>query len=168
MIIMVDEMWNSVVIYGPQSEIDRVKRQGIRSLAKGDVDELNTAFDPEHIVRIGTDVENEDAWNFRELRGSGIGSYGFAFDTVARFPKPVFECLAKLFPTLAFDCECTADNDSSMGYGWFNPPPGGEAFRDDYAVPEGYWSTGIGKRTAEARLLHSEMVNKLRRSYSLY
>jgi hypothetical protein len=55
-----------------------------------------------------------------------------------------------MFPTLAFCCECIADDDASMGHGWFNPPPGGEEFRDAYAVPKGYWTEGGDKRNAEA------------------
>lgn len=29
-----------------------------------------------------------------------------------------------------------------MVYGWFNTPPGGEDFRQDYDVPEDYWTGG--------------------------
>lgn len=87
------------------------------------------------------------SWNFRDLGPHEHGVYSFAFDTVSSFPTYTFENLVNLFPSLFFDCECIADDDRSMGFGWFNTPLGGQAFRDDYDVPEGYWSKGGGKRT---------------------
>ncbi len=59
--------------------------------------------------------------------------------------------------TLAFDCECIADNDSSMGFGWFNPP-GGKDFNDRFNVPKGYWTRSITKRRPKAERRHRAVI----------
>jgi hypothetical protein len=83
---------------------------------------------------------------------------------VSSFPIYTFESLTKLFPKLVFDCECIADDDRSMGYGWFNTPPGGDDFCDDYEVPEGYWENGGGKRTPEAEKQHIAVTDAFRQT----
>ncbi|MBN8816543.1 MAG: hypothetical protein J0J06_13975 [Sphingomonas sp.] len=150
-----DEMWNSVDIYGPQGEIDRFKRLFIGPAPAGNRSRSTMAFKLE-------DLSAEYAWNFRELGPHEHGMYSFAFDTLANFPDYAFEELTGIFPRLHFDCECIADDDHRMGYGWFNTPPGGQDFRDDYNVPEDYWNGGIGKRAEPELRRHMMVVDALR------
>lgn len=49
-----------------------------------------------------------------------------------------------------------------MGFGWFNVPPGGEAFHQDMAVPSNYSTGGGGvKRTPGAHAKHMALVETL-------
>lgn len=159
MFTMCDEMWNSVDIYGPQPEIDRFKRLCIVPGPINDWEDNKLAIDLTRIPGYG-----RTAWNFRELGPHEHCMYSFAFDTVASFPSAEFEELAELFPKLAFDCECIADDDRSMGYGWFNVPPGGKDFRDDYKVPKGYWTKGVYKRPPVAQKQHEAVIAALKQS----
>lgn len=160
MYVISDEMWNSVDIYGLQDEIDRFKRLCIVEGPANDWESNTHSID---FSQAGADYV--DAWNFRELGTQERGMYSFAFDTGWHFPTDTFESLATLFPKLAFDCACIADDDRSMGYGWFNTPPGGENFQDNYDVPEGYWDDGGGeKRTPEALKRHRAVIAALKRS----
>lgn len=155
MYVICDEMWNSVDIYGPQSDIDRFKRRFIVPAPAGNRSRSTLAFKLE-------DLSGDGAWNFRDLRPHEPGMYSFAFDTLANFPTYAFERLTRMFPKLHFDCECIADDDHRMGYGWFNTPPGGQDFRDDYDVPEGYWTSGSDKRTPPELRRHMMVVAALR------
>lgn len=160
MYVICDEMWISVDIYGPQSEIDRFKRLCIVEGPANDWESNTHSIDFSR-----ANAADCYGWNFRELGSDERGVYSFAFDTAARFPTETFESFTKLFPTLAFDCECIADDDRSMGYGWFNTPPGGEDFEDDYDVPEGYWDNDGGeKRTPEAHKKHMAVIAEFKRS----
>lgn len=163
MFVMCDEMWNSVDVYGPQSEIDRFKRQLIVPAPAGNWAGSTLAID-------FSCVGGDDTWNFRELGPHEHGMYSFAFDTLASFPTYTFEGLAKLFPGLFFDCKCIADDDRSMGYGWFNTPPGGQDFRDDFDVPEGYWTNGGSKRTPpderRYKIVIAALRQRLREAYN--
>lgn len=159
MYVICDEMWNSVDIYGPQSEIDRFKRMFIVPGPANDWE------DNEHSIDFNSgDVYPCDAWNFRDFGSRERGVYSFAFDTVSSFPTNTFEDLVELFPKLAFDCECIADDDRSMGYGWFNPPPGGDDFADNYNVPEGYWDKGGGKRSPADEKRHMAVIAAFKRT----
>ena len=166
MYLIRDEMWNSIDVFGPQTDIDRFKRLCLSVRPTDNVIESSRGFDPHHVVWIETATCTEATWNFREPREQDLGHYSFNFDTHTNFPTAVFKDLAVLFPMLAFDCECIADNDSSMGYGWFNPPPGGEDFHDYYEVPEGYWTTGASKRSRGAERRHLARVAELKRKFS--
>ncbi|MFD1788069.1 hypothetical protein ACFSC3_10825 [Sphingomonas floccifaciens] len=157
MYIVCDEMWNSVEIYGLQSEIDRFKR---RFIFPAPADNWAGSTHAIELCRIG----GEETWNFREIFPAEPGYYSFAFDTLAIFPTDTFEDLARLFPMLAFDCECIADDDRSMGYGWFNTPPGGEDFRDDYDVPADYWTVRGCKRSPADQRRHEMVVAALRQN----
>jgi len=158
MFTMCDEMWNSVSIYGPEIEIERFKQLCIVPGPINDWEDNELAIDFMRIPGHGC-----SAWNFRELGRREPCEYSFAFDTVASFPAAEFEELARLFPQLTFDCECIADDDRSMGYGWFNTPPGGEDFRDDYDVPKGYWTAGVVyKRPPAAQKQYQAVVAVLK------
>jgi hypothetical protein len=159
MYLIRDEMWNSVDIYGPQVDIDCFKHLFIVQGPANDWEDNKLAID---LARIPGDCS--DAWNFREFGPHERGVYSMAFDTAGSFPTDSLESLAQLFPKLAFDCECIADDDRSMGYGWFNTPPGGEDFRDDFEVPEGYWERGGGKRTPAAEKQHMAVIAALKRT----
>ena len=155
MFIMCDEMWNNVDVYGPQSDIDRFKRRFI------------VPRRPHNRGRSALEIDfdcfgGDENWNFRDLGPHEHGMYSFAFDSLANFPTYAFEGLAEMFPRLHFDCECIADDDHRMGYGWFNTPPGGQDFRDDYYVPADYWTGGIGKRTEPELRRHMMVVDALR------
>lgn len=102
----------------------------------------------ERTSRLGTVLY---VWNYRD-HAPKPGSWSFAFDTSQDFPEELFEELATIFPMLYFDCECIDLMDDFMGYGWFNIPPGGEAFRQNMAVPKDYWTGGGGfKRKPDAQ-----------------
>lgn len=159
---MMDEMWNIVEVYGEPPEIERFKMQSLSPFPDERVKICSAGFDRNRVFYIGTDSEFVETWNFRESRFQEFGSYRFCFDTHTWFPASIFDRLAELFPELAFECDCIADNDDCMGFGWFNPPPGGEKFRADYAVPKGYWTNGGEKRGPEAARQHLARVANLR------
>ena len=101
------------------------------------------------------------ASNYRE-KAPERGRWSFFFDTTYRFPEDTFEHLASHFPALHFDCGCIDSLDDYMGYGWFNVPQGGEPFRQDFAVPKNYWTSGDGyKRTPAERAMHKVVVERL-------
>ena len=159
MFIMCDEMWNSVDIYGPEVEIERFKRLCIVPAPGYEWDDATLAIDLDRV-----EAGDGEAWNFRELGRADPRNYAFAFDTGTRFPVRSFERLAEMFPRLAFHCECIADDDRSMGYGWFNTPPGGEDFRDDYKVPRGYWKSRVHKRSPAKQKRHEAVIAALKRA----
>jgi len=169
-----DEMWNSVNIYGPQAEIERFKQLCIVPVSEDEPPNRTLAMDFERIIPtpVGAEIElvrrlkawetSENAWNFRASGNQERGTYSFAFDTIGRFPVPIFRRLAELFPTLAFECDCIEECDESMGYGWFNTPDGGDDFVDGYDVPDGYWEMGEPiKRDTMAELRHRALVARI-------
>lgn len=156
MYVICDEMWNSVDIYGPQSDIILFKRLFIVSAPADRRSRSKLAFKLDYL-------SGDNAWNFREFRANENDMYSFAFDTVANFPTYDFERLVEMFPKLHFDCECIADDDHRMGYGWFNTPPGGQDFYDHYDVPKGFWTSGRGKRTPPEERRHKMVIDALRR-----
>ena len=152
------ECWNSVVVYGRAAEIERFRRLCIelppgsnpRNMQGGwGGCEAEIGFmglvptGHERTSRFGTTVS---ATNYREWAPEP-GTWSFAFDTRDPFPEDVFEELASLFPALHFHCECIDSMDDYMGFGWFNVPPGGEAFRQDLTVPNDFWTNGGSKQT---------------------
>lgn len=172
---MGNECWNSVTIYGPAAEIKRFHQESI-DLPPGS-DPLNAwngggwGGYPAEIGFKGVVPGNSERGpryglveyvsNYRE-HAPEPESWMFAFDTATGFPEDVFEELAPLFPALHFDCECIDSMDDYCGYGWFNIPPGGEAFRQDMKVPRNYWTTGTGfKRTPTAQARHDALVDAL-------
>ena len=157
MFIMGNEMWNGVSIYGPEDEIERFKKIFIAPAEMDDWSDAAFEIDFDPIGHGGYET-----WNFREFSDSEPMLYHFAFDTAAIFPIEVFEDLANLFPALSFECECIADDDSSMGYGWFNTPFGGEDFRADYEVPADYWETSGPKRDPANEMKHKDVVAALK------
>lgn len=166
-----DEMWNSVCVYGPQSEIDRFKRACIVPDTKKDWERaqeigIDWMVDPDGEYEDDLMLEAEDvccdSWNFRQSKGQKPGIYWFAFDTSPPFPTWLLERFAATFPKLAFDCDCIADNDEAMGFGWFNTPSGGEGFHDGYDVPEGYWEKGRPKRDPVAHLRYLALVERMK------
>lgn len=177
-----DAKWNNVTIYGPQADIDRFRDMCIVPPSPDDADgKPDITFD--HVIasakahaaasaaaadhRLAIDIvanAGSDPWNLRVTAHEQPGVYDFAFDTIARFPIPVFQHLARLFPALLFECDCIPDDDSSMGFGWFNTPPGGEDFRDDYPVPENYWTDQPrARREPDADSRHQTLVAELKR-----
>jgi hypothetical protein len=156
-VMFCDEMWNGVSVFGCQSDIDRFKDLCIEEPDEQDEDQetyvtfdnillIARAEDPKLAASLAKSAGFE-TWNFRAGKNELAGTYHFAFDTSPRFPYQVFKYLAKIFPNISFDCRCIADNDDSMGYGWFNTPHGGEDFSDCYPVPDDYWENSIGYRS---------------------
>ncbi|WP_374943154.1 hypothetical protein [Sphingomonas sp.] len=165
------DVWNSVRVYGPSSEISRFKR-----LCMAPSEESNTCdhdgwngWDCVITVPAGDQGGNDQVfsdyvWNFHHDDVPGDNRYTFNFDTDFRFPVELFERIAQAFPALAFDCGCIHSMDEFMGYGWFNTPVGGEDFSQDYDVPEDYWTSGSGyKRGAAAQLNHKALIARLER-----
>ncbi len=111
-----------------------------------------------------TNPSAEYVSNFQQFFEDRETEYSFSFDTPFCFPEQLFELLAGRFPALAFDCNCIDSMDEFMGYGWFNPPAGGEAFAQDYCVPDNYWTSGPGyKRGQDAQSAHSARIDKLQK-----
>lgn len=162
------EVWVSVEIYGPQSEIDRFRAMCFVTdpVATDPENDLCIDFSSVSQRSMGNGpIWNlwDQPWNFSTHREAELGTCEFWFDVDYEFPTPIFDRLAILFPTLAFHCECITDGDEFMGYGWFNVPEGGEEFAF-YDVPDGYWAEGGGtKRDSVAQAYHKRLVDKLRR-----
>ena len=108
MFIMCSEMWNSVTICGPRAEIARFRQRFIVPAPPGNWEGSTLSID-------FSSIHYEDTWNFRDWGQEDSNCYSFAFDTSPNFPIVTFERLAELFPALAFDCECIADDDRSGG-----------------------------------------------------
>lgn len=53
----------------------------------------------------------------------------FCFNTAWSFPEPVFRKLAKMFPTLTFECDCYDEGGCFAGEGCFNPREGDSPFQ---------------------------------------
>jgi hypothetical protein len=168
------DVWNIVTIYGPAAEIDRFRQvclspaeQVYRPGQRGWDGCACDIFVPKSgAVGDGSeqDVEyGEYVWNFQQFTPSEPIEYRFSFDTDQEFPEGLFEDLADRFPALAFECDCIEALDDFMGYGWFNPPPGGERFEQNYAVPANYWDGGgERKRFDAAEEAHSDRIDKLK------
>lgn len=166
--------WNSVTVYGPDAEIERFRRTCLSFL---DESEVEADFDGwnGHEVQIGfTDVTSNDlgsgreraivhASNYREEE-PGPGKWSFLFDTSHAFPEHEFNQIASFFPSLHFECECIGSLDEFMGVGWFNPPRGGEAFRQDLPVRPTHWEDGGCKREPAAEARHRALVDGLTRA----
>jgi len=166
----VEEVWNSVEVYGPQADIDRFKTLCIVPAPPEERHKRSHAIVFSKVIPPQTDPNNLGqpiyyAWdlpsNFRAEEEQELGSYGFAFDTPTDFPTPVFERLAEMFPSLAFHCECISGDDEFMGFGWFNAPEGGESF-DFYEVPADYWDRGGPIREPMAELRHQARLAKVK------
>lgn len=164
--------WNSVTVYGPAPELERFKRlclapaESIYTHGQFGWDGCECTISVPAVAAV---VEGRSAneyaeyvSNFQQFFGNRETEYSFSFDTPHWFPEPLFELLAERFPALAFDCDCIDSIDDFMGYGWFNPPAGGEAFSQNYTVPENYWTGGGGlKRTEAAQQAHNARTDEL-------
>lgn len=170
------DVWNNVTIYGPLADIEQFKQaclepdeQAYRGGQSG-WDGCNCTIsappqDEPESGRYSTVGYDECVWNFQQFTSKSTVEYSFSFDTDGGFPDQLFEQLAARFPRLAFDCTCIEALDEFMGYGWFNAPPGGEAFRQDFDVPEDYWTGGSGhKRNLKAQAAHEARVAELERT----
>lgn len=141
------DVWNNVTVCGPASEINRFKRLCIdpaetvfRSGQSGwDGCECSISVPSEDERLDSLDRYSEYVWNFQQFTRESAAEYSFSFDTFTGFPITLFERLAKRFPQLSFYCSCIESMDEFMGYGWFNGPPDGEEFREDYEVPPDHW-----------------------------
>ena len=167
------DMWNNVTVFGPATEIDRFKR-----LSLNPSENITTAGQSgwdgcDCIINVATSVVGTDdredgtvfgiyVYNFQQFTMKSGNEFSFSFDTDTSFPEQVFHALAACFPKLAFDCSCIEALDECMGFGWFNGPPGGEQFRQDYAVPKDYWSSGSGRRRSRrAQVAHEARIDAL-------
>ena len=169
------EVWGGVIVFGPQSEIDRFHDLCLvpdpRKVADDDeyVARNDWIFcgppDPDPVKQVHEHLYRyTETWNFY-LRDDTLGKFSFSFDTSQLFPKKWFELLAEMFPKLKFYCNCIADDDNFMGEGWFNPPLGGEPFRQDLQVPGNYWTTGSCYRRKPAdQALHEALLAKMQQA----
>lgn len=155
-----DEVWNSICVYGPQPEIDRLKKLCVIRDVTGPTDEPVvdfTALMPESCFG-----QPYGTWNLISRGPHEFGSFDFGFDNPGECPVEIFERLAEEFPSLAFYCSCMASMDEFMASGWFNGPPGSEKF-DYHDVPQDYWEAGGGSQDdEEAVLQHRRLVDELK------
>lgn len=152
------DVWNNVTVYGPPTEISRFKRLCIdatetvfRSGQSGwDGCECTISVPSEDERPDSLDRHSEYVWNFQQFTRESAAEYSFSFDTFTGFPIELFERLAKRFPQLSFYCSCIESMDEFMGYGWFNGPPDGEEFREDYEVPADHWGRNDDPEQSDA------------------
>ena len=167
------DMWNYVTVFGPAAEINRFKRLCLDP-SENIITAGQSGWDGcDCIINIATSVTGADdrkddntfgiyVHNFQQFTMTSTNEFSFSFDTDGPFPEEVFRALAACYPKLAFDCDCIEGLDECMGFGWFNAPPGGEDFRQDYAVPRNYWSSGSGhKRSRRAQVAHEARIDAL-------
>jgi hypothetical protein len=166
------DVWNNVTVYGPRADIRRFKRVCLepeehvfragQSGWDGCRCTITAPRSDEVECRKPAGAHRDYVWNFQQFTTDSNVSYSFGFDSEGRFPEQLFQHLATSFPRLAFDCTCIEALDGFMGYGWFNPPPGGEEFRQDYDVPEDYWTSDDGqKRGPKAQAAHEARIAEL-------
>ena len=170
------DVWNNVTVYGPETDIELFKNvclepdeQVFRDGQSGwDGCTCTISAPPSpgaECERSSACGYSEYVWNFQQFNSRSCVEYSFSFDTDGEFPERLFERLAESFPRLAFDCTCIEALDDFMGYGWFNAPPGGEKFRQDFAVPEDYWTGGGSqRRTPEAEAAHEARIADLKKA----
>ena len=167
------DVWNNVTVYGQAWDIEHFKQVcfdapgAIQRAGQSGWDGCRCtlivpAKNDDRLRDDGQGEYMEEVWNFQPFIQDELIEYSFSFDTDGEFPTWFFEHMADRFPNLAFDCACIGSLDEFMGFGWFNPPSGGEAFQQDYEVPEDYWTGGGGhKRTPAAEAEHGLRVDKL-------
>lgn len=164
------EVWNSVKVYGPSSEIARFKRLCIAPSQASNTCDHDGWNGCDCVITVPANEQGRDQhsgyiWNFHHEDVPGSNRYSFNFDTEIGFPVDLFERVAIAFPALAFDCDCIHGMDEFMGYGWFNAPAGGEDFSQHYDVPADHWTTGSGhKRDHASQLKHEGLVAELERT----
>lgn len=130
------EIWNNVDVYGPQSEIDRLKE--LCRLPDMQVPTDGVVVDFSKLMsNSGWGLEFY-TWNLNTYGPHKQGEFSFGFDSPDRAPVEIFERLAGEFPSLSFSCSCIASMDEFMASGWFNGPPGSEEFTFQ-DVPADYW-----------------------------
>lgn len=83
-----------------------IAETGYSSWYQWSIDHWGTKWDA--YSPMTTDAEPED------------GAIGFGFDTAWSFPTPIFEELARRFPTLTFDCVCFDEGWNFAGEGIFS------------------------------------------------
>ncbi|MDY7524627.1 hypothetical protein [Sphingomonas sp. 10B4] len=170
------DVWNNVTIYGPRDDIERFKRECLEpdeQVYRGgqsgwDGCACTISLPPPDDVEGAPPSSSgylDYVWNFQQFKSASTVRYSFSFDSDGEFPVQTFEQLAASFPRLAFDCTCIEALDEFMGYGWFNAPPGGEGFRQDFKVPKDYWTGGGGeKRSLKAQAAHEARVAGLEKA----
>jgi hypothetical protein len=67
--------------------------------------------------------------NSYSYRAVSDDPFEFLFDTAWAFPLPIFEALAREFPSLQFRCLTCDENRGFGGEGCFNPVPGNQTFQ---------------------------------------
>ena len=131
-----DEVWNSVRVCGPQSEIERLKRlchlPDMQAPTKG-------------VVADFSELMPHSCWGREYYSWNGVTHspyepdiFSFGFDCGGEAPVEIFERLAEEFPSLSFACSCIGSMDEFMASGWFNGPSGSEEFTFQ-DVPADYW-----------------------------
>ena len=154
-----NETWINIEVYGPQSEINRLKTL----CKKTDV----RSFTDEFVIDFTALMPNSNlgqqywSWNMLKRGHCKPGSFDFGFDAPGGCPIEIFESLALEFPTLSFYCSCIASGDEFMASGWFNGPPDSPVF-EFFEVPPDYWEPGGSSgKTNEAISRHKDLVARL-------
>lgn len=157
------EVWNSVSVYGPASEIERFKRLCVQpddmklTAGQSGWDGCGCLLSVPSGVNVSGEPSRKfkEVVNFQQFKAKSLVEYEFSFDTHHEFPVDLFEGMARYFSRLTFDCECIEALDEFMGFGWFNVPPGGKGFNQSYKVPKNFWTSGSGyKRTPAQQAKH--------------
>jgi hypothetical protein len=158
-IMYADEIWVAINLYGPQSEIDRLRE--ICAIIDIDGSTDDPVVDFRALMRGSMFGEQYWTWNLVSRGPHEPCTLDFGFDAYARCPEEIFECLAAEFPTLAFHCRCIASMDEFMAEGWYNGPVGSPNF-DYRSVPDDYWETcGTSARDDKAVADHQTIVKNL-------
>lgn len=157
-----DTAWCAVQVYGPKSQITHLKRLCITPNLSGTKKSYWDFSIRQLFPTASSSFPSVQASRFEARPDHDSNHYAFKFDTSNQFPSDVFKHLAVFFTELAFDCDCIDSLDEFMGYGWFNPPSGGENFRQNMRVPSNYWTTGPGfKRSPAKQKMHQDRIAKL-------
>ncbi|TGT76739.1 MULTISPECIES: hypothetical protein [unclassified Mesorhizobium] len=77
-------------------------------------------------------------WNSYDFEQVSEEPFQFTFDTAWDFPEPVFEALARRYPTLHFECVSFNEGWNFAATGFFNPPAGKAAWERCDATEELY------------------------------
>ena len=133
-----EEVWSSVSVRGPQSEIDRLKK--LCCLPDIQAPTKKVVVDFADLIPTSSWGIEYYTWNRGTHGPHKPGEFSFGFDCSGEAPVEIFERLAEEFPSLSFSCDCIGSMDEFMASGWFNGPPGSEEFTFQN-VPADYWGT---------------------------
>lgn len=135
-----EEVWNGVLVYGPQSEIERLIK--LCHLWTNQVPTDKAVADFGELMMPGS------SWSCEYFTWNGVthgphkpGEFSFCFDSDGGAPEDIFKRLAEEFPTLEFRCSSIGSQDEFMAEGTFHGASGRQGFTYQ-RVPADYWGRG--------------------------